>query len=165
MGRRHPGPAVDPDGLRRTDTQRREPGTQRGPRQEIPLLVQIIPRRRANRARDVSRAQVDGLHLAAVALRRAGVEQDTVAGHPGGTVGVEGRQRSRGEHDVPGNRNGLAGFDLEAGLPPGAQGAIKNTHVGDPRPAQQPPRPRCGLSPVVVVDHNRPPGGQAPAAG
>ncbi len=113
----------------------------------------------------MSRAQVDGLHLAAVTLRRAGIEQDTLAGHPGGAVGVEGRHRSRGEHDVPGNRAGLAGFDLEAGLPPGAQSTIKNTYVGDARPTQQPPRPRCGLSLVVVVDHNRSPGGQAPAAG
>ncbi len=165
MGRCHPGSAVDPDGLRVTDTECREPGVQQLPGQEVPVAVQVLPGRRADRARDVPRARVDRLHLAAVTLRRAGVEQDARASHPGGVVGVEHRQVSRGEHDVSGYRDALAGLELEAGLPPGVQGAVEDAHVVHSRPAQQPPRPGCRLSPVVVVDHDRPPGGQPPVPG
>ena len=120
-------------------------------RQEAAVRGELLEGK-VRRARDVARHRVDRLELAAVALGRSGVEQETSREHfrlGGIALPRTGHERSR--------RNLLgASFQRPTLRPPAAQATVEHRHAPVAEMTQQPPEPgRASLGGLVVGHHQR----------
>ncbi len=166
VGRGHPGAAVDPDGHGAGEPECVEPGAQRIRRQERAVPAEVLGGRCADRAGNVPGPGVHRLDLTAVAGTGPRVQQQTVPGRHGSSVGVQYRHPVAGQLHVTWFRSGHGpGLQRPARGDPPRQSTVEQPDLVQPTPAQQPPGPGGRRSTGRVVHDHPVTGADAPAAG
>ncbi len=149
--------AVNAAGRGGTGPQPGKPVPQRLRIQEPPARADVLGGGRAYRGRDVPGDRVGRFHLTPVALRRPGVQEHALAGHPGRPVRVEEGQVARAGGERAGRRGrGGPGLDRLVHGQPGLVTAVQHPHLRVPEVAQQPPGAGGGRRVVLVVSHHGP---------
>ena len=102
----------------------------------------------------MARPRVHGFELAAVPLPRPGVQQQSVPAPRGRLPGVDHRQDTVSQLNVPRFRLQGAAFDVEASAAPGRQAAVEQVNVREAGVPKHPPHACRGHAAAVIVGNH-----------